>query len=77
MSAGVNPSLIDVRQMFDDIFSGAGGTNTRANLLALWKRLATRGEKIFATGTGSDPSPGTLTFEGNISYQDVEQARAS
>lgn len=77
MVNGVNPSLVDVRQMFDDIFSGAGGTNTRANLLSLWKRFATRGEKLFATGTGSDASPGSLTFEGQISYQDVDTARNS
>jgi hypothetical protein len=49
--------------------------NTRAALLALWKRLATRGEKLYATGTGSDAVPGTLTFEGNISARDVEEAR--
>lgn len=72
---GVNPSLADRRQFFDDVFSGAGGTTTRANLLALWKRLARRGEKLFATGTGSDASPATLTFEGVLTYQDVSQAR--
>ena len=74
---GINASLIDRRQFFDDIFSGAGGTNTRANLLALWKRLATRAEKLFATGTGSDASPATMTFEGTLSYQDVQTARNS
>ena len=74
--AGVNPSLIDIRQMFDDIFSGAGGTNTRAKLLILWKRPALAIEKLYATGTGSDASPGTLVVEGTISYQTVEQARA-
>ena len=72
---GVNPSLADRRQFFDDIFSGAGGAVTRPALLALWKRLARRGEKLFATGTGSDPSPATLTFEGVITFQDVTQAR--
>ena len=74
---GVNPSLVDRRQFFDDIFSGVGGATTRANLLVLWKRLATRAEKLFATGTGSDPSPATMTFEGNLSYQDVLTARNS
>ena len=73
--AGVNPSRADTRAFFDDIFSGAGGVNTRANLLALWKRLAKRGEKLFATGTGSDASPATLVFEGNITPTDVQQAR--
>jgi hypothetical protein len=77
LAGGVNPSLIDNRQFFDDIFSGAGGATTRANLLALWKRLATRAEKLYATGTGSDPSPATMTFEGPISFQDVLNARNS
>lgn len=74
---GVNPSLPDTRQFFDDVFSGAGGATTRANLLVLWKRLATRAEKLYTTGTGSDPSPATLTFEGFVSYSDVQTARNS
>ncbi len=73
ISAGsINPSLPDQRAFFDDVFSGAGGTTTRANLLALWKRLATKAEKVCATGTGSDASPATLTFEGNLTATDVE-----
>lgn len=75
--AGVNPSLADRRQAFDDIFSGAGGTNTRASLLALWKRLANRAEKLFATGTGSDASPATLSFEGALTFQNVLDAWTS
>lgn len=70
-----NPALADIRAMFNDIWSGAGGTTTRANLLALWKRFATRGEKLYTTGTGSDASPATLTFEGQITSDDVQQAR--
>jgi len=69
-----NPGLADVRTMFNDIWSGAGGANTRAALLALWKRIATRAEKLYAAGTGSDATPGTPTFEGNISAQDVSDA---
>lgn len=74
---GVNPSLADQRAFFDDIFSGAGGTNTRASLLVLWKRLARNIEKLLSTGTGSDASPATLTFEGTITAADVEAARNS
>lgn len=76
-SAGVNPSLIDRRNFFDDVFSGAGGTITRGKLLILWKRLATRAEKILSTGTGTDATPATLGFEGELSYQDIIIARAS
>lgn len=72
---GYNAALADIRAMFNDIWSGAGGTNTRAALLVLWKRLAKRGEKLYATGAGTDASPGTLVFEGNISKADVSNAR--
>lgn len=68
---GVNPSLADRRAFFDDIFSGSGGAGTRAKLLILWKRLATRLEKLFATGTGSDAVPATMTVEGSISDTDL------
>lgn len=76
LAGGVNPSLPDNRQFFDDVFSGAGGTITRGNLLILWKRLALRIEKLYSTGTGSNPSPATLVFEGTISYIDVLNARS-
>lgn len=74
LAGGVNPSLADNRAFFDDIFSGAGGTTTRANLLVLWKRLARRVEKLFATGTGSVASPATMVFEGTITPQEVIDA---
>lgn len=76
--AGVNPSLADRRAFFDDVFSGAGGTTTRAQLLVLWKRLALRGERLYATGTGSDASPGTLSLTafGAVTLQNVNDARA-
>lgn len=73
MQRGVNPSRADTRQMFDDIFSTGGVT--KAALLALWKRFATRAEKLFATGTGTDVSPATLVFEGNVTGSDVLTAR--
>lgn len=71
--ATYNPGIADIRAMFNDIWS-SGGTNTRAALLALWKRFATRGERVFATGTGTDAAPGSLTFEGTISAQDISDA---
>lgn len=71
----VNAADANVRQGVQDIFSGAQGATSRANLVAISKRSATRAEKILATGTGSDAVPATMGFEGNLSYQDVEQAR--
>ena len=47
-----------------------GTQNTlKAAILAAQKRSATRAEKVLATGTGSDANPGTLTFEGSLSWQ--------
>ena len=77
VSDGYDASKADIRDMFNDIWSGAGGATTRSNLLALWKRSALLGEKIFATGTGSDASPATLGYEGSLSYADVTAARNS
>lgn len=72
----VNPSRADQRTFFDDIFSVAAGASTRAALLALWKRPATRLEKLLATGTGSEASPATMSFEGIVSFSEIEAARA-
>lgn len=77
LPGGYNAALADVRAMFDNIWSGAGGALTRANLLVLWKRTATRAEKLLATGTGSNAVPAVLGFEGRISYQEVQRARNS
>lgn len=71
---GVNPSRVDTRQFFDDIFSVAAGASTRAALLALWKRFATNAERIWTTGTGTDATPGALVYEGNLHYNDVSAA---
>ena len=38
-------------------------------ILAAQKRTASRIEKLFATGTGSDASPATLVVEGPIGYE--------
>lgn len=73
----INPARPNVRQGIADIFSGVGGTAQRTALLAMAKRAATRAEKLFSTGTGSDAAPATMTFEGNLSYSDVNAARNS
>jgi hypothetical protein len=73
----INPSRANVRQGIADMFSGTQGQITRLALLALGKRDATRAEKLFSTGTGSDGTPATMTFEGNLSYSEVSAARNS
>lgn len=69
----------DVRSYWSNTFSGTlggEGANTRAALEALWKRAATRGEKLYASGAGTDVSPGTLGWEGLISDADINAALA-
>lgn len=43
----------------------------KAALTAAMKRAATKAERIFATGTGTDAAPGTLGWEGQITIEDV------
>jgi hypothetical protein len=74
-TSGVDFSLPDRRQMFNDVFSGAGGQITRANLLTMEQRSANRLEKLFATGSGTSASPAVMTVQGTVSYQDVSTAR--
>lgn len=73
----VNAALPNVRQGFQDIFSGAGGAAQRTHLLAVTRRKATRVEKLFAVGTGTTISPATSEFlDGfTLSYTDVQTAR--
>jgi len=64
----------DIEAFFADTFSGAlagAGQATRDALVALWRRTATRCERLFATGTGDNANPGTLVWEGSVSLNDV------
>ena len=72
-SGWIEPWRTETRQKFSDIFSGSGvgAPETRAALLALSKRTATNVEKVFATGTGTDASPATVTYEGMLSMEDA------
>jgi len=80
----INPSRANVRAAFQDCLTGlptkADGTNQAAGwatVEATFKRLATRGEKLFVTGgNGTVGTPASLTFEGQLGYQDVELARS-
>jgi hypothetical protein len=77
-SAGiVNPSLSNVRQAWTDIFSGATAPApaNRTHLSTVSRRKAIRFERLYATGTGSTASPGTMVIEGQVSGQTIETAR--
>jgi hypothetical protein len=54
-----------------------GSQNTlKASVLDNGKRKVNRGEKLFSTGTGSLATPGSTTYEGNISNEDIVRAIA-
>ena len=70
-----NPSKINIRAGIDATWVGtAADLAVRAAVYAHCKRNATRVEKLFASGTGTDASPATMTHEGPISYLDVKAA---
>jgi len=70
----INAADPNIRQGILDIFSGPDGASSRVALLAIAKRNATRVEKLLSSGTGSDASPATMMFEGNLPYQEVMNA---
>lgn len=70
----IDPSKPNVRQGLRDTW-GAGSLQELAITPHL-KRNATQVEKLLATGTGTDATPATLSFEGTISFNEVEDARA-
>jgi hypothetical protein len=74
----LNASKANIRAGIDAAWVGtAADLVVRATIYTHCKRLASRIEKLLATGTGSDAAPATMSFEGAISWQDVEQARTS
>ncbi len=62
-------SQANLRAGIGKIF-GAVNANT-THCLAIGRRQATRGEKLFATGTGSTGSPAVLSIEGALDYHDI------
>lgn len=73
----INAAKTNVRAGIDAAWVGtAADLAVRAAIYVHCKRRATRIEKLLATGPGSDVAPATMTFEGSLAYQDVEQARA-
>lgn len=74
------PSRADVRSFWANVFSGAlggQGQATRDALEALWRRFAKRGERLYATGTGTTLAPGALALEGNVTDQNISAALAT
>jgi hypothetical protein len=67
----LNPTLPAVRAAIDDL---CGTQTTLKNALqAAQKRVATRAESLFATGTGTTVSPADLVFEGYVTQEDANR----
>ena len=69
----INPSKPNVRAGIETVWvSGvAADLAVRNAVYAHCKRTATRAEKMLGTGTGTDATPGFMTFEGEVSDHDA------
>jgi len=68
-----NPSKANVRAGIEAVWVGtAADLAVRAAVYVHCKRLATRIEKLFATGTGSDAVPATMAIEGPLSFIELQ-----
>lgn len=79
---GINPSKANIRAGIDACWVGtAADLAVRAAVYVHCKLNATRAQKIFSTGTGSDATPATMdaNIDENyqLSYSDVDVARNS
>lgn len=71
MTLPLEPSNPEVRQGLADCWGA--GTTTRTDLIAASKRLASRAEELFATGTGSEADPAVVD---DIAITDQDVIRA-
>jgi hypothetical protein len=75
-AGAINPSKTNIRAGIDACWTGtAADLAVRAAVYVHCKRAATRIEKLFATGTGTDATPATMAVEGDITPNQVQEAR--
>lgn len=75
-AGAINPSKVNVRAGIAECWKGtAQMLAQQAVVLGHCKRLASRAEKLFATGAGTDVSPATMGYEGALMPHDVYAAR--
>lgn len=74
--AAINPSRANVRAGIAECWKvTAADLAVQAAVLAHCRRVCTRGERIFATGTGTAATPGLLgAFEGDVTAQNISDA---
>lgn len=72
----INASRPNVRAGIDATWVGSvADLAVRAQVYTHCKRPATRLEQLLATGVGTDASPSTMDYEGNISYAEISVIR--
>lgn len=75
-SGSVNPTNVNIRTGTAAVWVGtAADLAVQAAILAKYKRSATRAEKALASGTGTTAVPATLSWEGQLSYNDASLLR--
>ena len=68
----INPSKANVRAGVDETWKGtAADLAVRAAVYVHCKRFATVAEQMLASGTGTDATPGLLTYEGSVNINDI------
>lgn len=70
-------SRSDRRAGFENPFGTNANNASRVAMRAAWKRPANKGEALYTTGAGTDAVPGLLTFEGQITDTNIQNALAS
>ena len=74
-SKSINPSKPNIRAGIDQTWVGtAADLAVRSAVYAHCKRTATRAERLLATGSGVDATPGFLVYEGKLTAQQVSDA---
>lgn len=68
----INPSKVNIRAGIDATWVGTqADLSVRAAVYVHCKRPASRFEQLFATGTGTDAVPATMTLEGPLATGDL------
>jgi hypothetical protein len=68
----INPSKENVRLGINAVWVGTSADlAVREGVYVHCKRKATVAERLLAVGTGTDASPATLNFEGNLTVDDI------
>lgn len=73
MTEAVDASDANVRQGISDAFT-TNAPNTKAALLVIAKAQATLFESVFATGTGTQGTPGNLVVSGTLDRRELGAA---